>query len=243
MTRTRALPIGGTTRMPLRLLLIENEQPAAALMTQSFTSQGAEVLAVSDFDAASAVLNRARFDGIFLALSAPELRAVELTRQVRKSSWSSNAPIVLLGKTTDSQIAVEAFQAGGTFFLSKPLEQKGLRQALNSTRPVMLQHRRRCWRIPLSNPLQCFTGGREVSGCKIRNLSLSGILFEGNGNLEPNAKVRFSFRLERSEPRLITRGVVVRTDGSGLAGARFTSISPIDRARIVNRIAREVDNL
>lgn len=229
--------------MPLKLLVIEGDKSASALMTQSFTSQGAEVYAVGDFDAASAMLHEAKFDGIFLDLSLPARGGIELMRRVRDSSRNSKTPVVLLGKSTDSRAAAEAFRAGGTFFLCKPLQRKALRQAFNSARPVMLNERRRYWRIPLSTPLQCLVGGRELSGCLTRNISLSGILVQDNEILQPHNKVLLSFRLAEAGPLIIVRGVVVRRDERGQVGVRFTSINPADHERILNRIAREVDNL
>ncbi len=229
--------------MPLKLLVIENDRSAAMLMTQVFTSQGADVQTVGDAAAASALTSQVKFDGIFLELSAADINGVELTQQIRKSSWNARTPIVLVSRNADAQAAARAFQAGGTFFLPRPLKQNAIRRALLSTRAVMIDERRRYSRISLASPLQCFAGARELTGCVASNLSSSGMLFEEDGSLSPQDKVRLSFRLEKGSPFIMARAFVVRVDEARHAGVRFVAMSDDDRERIRKRIAAEVDNL
>jgi CheY-like chemotaxis protein len=229
--------------MPLKLLVIENDRLAATLMTQVFVSQGADVQTAADATAASALARRIRFDGIFLELGLGSDNGVELTEQIRQSSWNTRTPIILVSRNADARAAARAFQAGGTFFLPKPLKQNAIRRALLSTRAVMLDERRRYSRISLSTPIQCFAGTRELYGCVAHNLSASGMLFQEDGSLTPHEEVRLQFRMEKTNAPIVARARVVRLDQEQRAGARFLAMSFDDRERILKRIAAEVDNL
>ena len=229
--------------MPLKLLVIENDRSAAMLMTQVFLSHGAEVQTAADADAASALTSRTKFDGIFLELGLAGGNGVELTEHIRQSSWNSRTPIVLVSRTADARAAARAFQAGGTFFLPKPMKQNAVRRALLSTRAVMLDERRRYSRILLPTPVECFLRNRELPGCMVHNVSSSGMLFQHDGSLSPRDDVRLHFRIEKAASPVVARAVIVRVDGEQRAGARFVAMSFDDRERILKRVAAEVDNL
>jgi CheY-like chemotaxis protein len=229
--------------MPLKLLVIENDRLAAMLMTQVFISQGADVQTAADAAAASALARRTRFDGIFLELGLGGGDGVELTEQIRQSSWNTRTPIVLVSRTADARAAARAFQAGGTFFLPKPMKQNAIRRALLSTRAVMFDERRRYSRIPLSTPMQCLIRSRELPGCVALNLSSSGMLFQEDGSLSPHDEVQLQFRMEETSTPIVARALVVRVDEEQRAAARFIAMSFDDRERILKRVAAEVDNL
>ena len=87
--------------MALKVLIVEDDAPTLELMGEVLGSLKAEVRAVSDSEAASALVNQERFDGIFLDLQMPKVDGFELTRRIRKSSWNKSAPIVVVtGKMT-----------------------------------------------------------------------------------------------------------------------------------------------
>jgi len=181
--------------MPLKLLIIENDRSAAAVMTQVFSSEGAEVQTVSDAASASVLTSRAKFDGIFLELNLTDMDGIELTQRIRRSSWNSRTPIVLVSRNADAHAAARAFQMGATFYL--PLKGNAIRRALLSTSAVMFDERVRYSRTSFRNPIQCFVGSRELTGCVARNISVNGMLFEGDGTLKPQRGSSSSFAWSR----------------------------------------------
>src|SRR5262249_13003396 len=116
-------------------------------------------------------------------------------------------------------------------------------QAIKRTRGAMLDERRRYHRVPLAGSLRCSVGEREITGCSVRNVSQTGILFAANGGLQPNNKVLLSFALEPGERPVIVRGEVVRIDAAGQVGCRFLSMTAEDREQIRKWIGHEIDNL
>jgi c-di-GMP-binding flagellar brake protein YcgR len=142
----------------------------------------------------------------------------------------------------DPQRMHEAFRAGGTFFMVKPLDHGRLTRFFRSTRGIMLQERRRYWRIPLTVPSHCAVGSRRLPQCSIRNLSATGTLLRGDGSLHPGTSIYLAFPLSKTDRSMVSAwGTVVRTDDGGHAGVRFTRLSRSDRRRILERIAAESD--
>ncbi|PYV94426.1 MAG: hypothetical protein DMG86_23285 [Acidobacteria bacterium] len=95
--------------MALKVLIVEDDAPTLELMGEVLASLKAEVRAVSDSEAASALVNQERFDGIFLDLQMPKVDGFELTRRIRKSSWNKSAPIVVVTGEDDVKTMEKAF--------------------------------------------------------------------------------------------------------------------------------------
>jgi CheY-like chemotaxis protein len=102
---------------PLKLLVVEDDSASLELMTEVFTSLKAEVSAVSDSEKAVGIINRERFDGIFLDLEMPSLNGFDLARLVRKSSSNKSTPIIIVTGRDERQTMQEVFALGATFFL------------------------------------------------------------------------------------------------------------------------------
>ena len=98
--------------MALKVLIVEDDAPTLELMGEVLASLKAEVRAVSDSEAASALVNQERFDGIFLDLQMPKVDGFELTRRIRRSSWNKSAPIVVVTGEDDVKTMEKALCCG-----------------------------------------------------------------------------------------------------------------------------------
>jgi CheY-like chemotaxis protein len=233
---------GWEETMPLKLLVVDYDVTTLEMVQDVFHSSSVQICTASDSALAVAPIEEEKFDGFLLEVNMPNVDGCRLARWIRKSSRNGRAPIIHMSTRPDAQTMHRAFEAGGTFFLVKPLERWRLSQLLRSTSGIMLQERRRYWRIPLSIPVHCSVGSRRLSGCTIRNLSVTGMLFQGDGSLHHRAKVRLAFYLSQSFRSLISaRGTVVRVDDCGQVGVRFTGLSQADHRRILERISTESD--
>jgi len=228
--------------MPLKLMVVDHDAATLAMVEGVFSSHGVEVHTARDGAEAVAPIVEEKFDGFLLEVSLPNTDGCQLSSWVRKSTRNARAPIIHMSARPDPQTMQRAFQAGGTFFLTKPLDRGRLMRLFRSTSGIMLQERRRYWRIPLSVPSQCSVGSRELSGCSIRDLSVTGVLLECGGSLYPGAKVYLIFSLAPSDPFPVSAsGTVVRIDDAGRAGIRFAFLKQFDYGRILDRISVESD--
>ncbi len=226
--------------MRLKVLVVEDDIPTLELMREVLTPLGLEVRLINDSQHASTLINQEKFDGIFLDLMMPKVDGFELARQISQSSCNKQTPIVIVSGREDRGTVQQAFTAGGTFFLYKPVDRERLTRLLNSTRGTMLDERRRFKRVAVQTKVECQVGSRKITGMSL-NLSQSGLLFQGDGSLVPGNVGQLSFHLPGQKVPLKMQGIVVRADEKQRVGVRFSEISAEDRQRIRDFIDSQAD--
>jgi len=153
----------------LSLLIVEDDIASLELMTEVFTSLKTEVHPVSDGQRAAALVNRQKFDGVFMDLQMPDMNGFELAHQIRRSAWNKSTPIVVVTGSGDRQTMQQAFATGATFFLQKPVDRQKLSSLFRKVRGVLLEKRRRYTRVPIQTEVLCTVGSRTVRGRRKRN--------------------------------------------------------------------------
>jgi CheY-like chemotaxis protein len=164
----------------LRLLIVEDDVPSLELMEEVFVSLRADVRGVNESGKAAELVNRERFDGIFLDLEMPSMNGFDLARWIRNSSWNRSTPIVIVTGRDDRQTMKEVFASGATFYLQKPVDRQKLTTLFRTVRGDVL----------------CSMASRQSQGVTW-NLSLGGMQVDV-GHLKPSEAVRVSFRLPSS---------------------------------------------
>ena len=205
----------------LKLLVVEDHIPSLELMAEVFTSLEAEVWPLSDSREAASLIDKEKFDGIFLDLEMPDMSGFELARKIRESSWNKTTPIVIV-TGRDEQTMREAFALGATFFLQKPVDRQRLSVLFRTVRGGMLDNRRRSVRVPIQADMTCEVGSRTVRGVTW-NLSQGGIQVEASG-LQPADAIRLSFRLPVSGTPINAAGQVVWSKDTR-QGIQFTQMT------------------
>jgi len=191
----------------LRLLIVEDDVASLELMEEVFVSLKAEVRGVSESGKAAELVNRERFDGIFLDLEMPIMNGFDLARWIRNSSWNRSTPIIIVTGRDDRQTMKQVFASGATFYLQKPVDRTKLSNLFRTVRGSMYENRRRFVRVPLQTDVLCSTDSRQLQGVTW-NLSQGGIQVDV-GQLKPGEPVRVSFRLPASGTLIDAMGTVV----------------------------------
>ena len=214
--------------MALRVLVVDDDIPVLNLICEVLTSLEVEARPVSDSRQASILIQKEKFDGIFLELLMPEVGGIALTRQIRQSSWNRLTPVVIITRATEQQSMKLAFEAGATFFFAKPVDRQNLTHLFNSVHGAMLGERRQVQRAALETEVECELGTRKITG-RTCNISEDGIVIEAEDAPPPGSEIRVFFRLpnlpQTIEP-IEAAGVVVRSGSQHRVGVRFTGISP-----------------
>ena len=226
--------------MRLRILVVEDDIPTLELMREVLTPLGVQVRLVSDSLHAVTLINREKFDGIFLDLMMPKVDGFELARLIRQSPSNKGTPIVIVTGREDKETITQAFEAGGTFFLNKPIDKGKLTRLLSSTRGSMLEERRRYKRVSVQTEVKCQVGTRRITGMSV-NFSQTGLLFQGDGSLVLGNVVQLKFHLPRQQLPISAQGLVVRTDKKQRLGIRFTEIGAENQQRIRDFIGSQAD--
>jgi CheY-like chemotaxis protein len=222
----------------LNLLLVEDDLPSLEMMTEVFASLNAEVRPVSDSEQAATLVNRERFDGIFLDLEMPKMHGLDLAKRVRTSSWNKSTPIVVVTGRDDKLAMQEAFANGATYFLHKPIDRQRLSKLLRTVRGGMFQSRRRYSRVPFEADVAVTRGG-GVSKVRSLNLSYGGIQLD-KANLKQGDVVRLGFPMPNKGPMIDAICTVVWTDGIR-QGMQFSKLSAQHEAAIRDFIAKSFE--
>lgn len=218
----------------LSLLVVEDDIASLELMTEVFSSLETDVHPVSDGQRAAALVNRQKFDGVFMDLQMPDMNGFELAHQIRRSSWNKSTPIVIVTGSDDRQTMQQAFATGANFFLQKPVDRQKLTSLFRKVRGTLLEKRRRYTRVPLQTEVLCTVGLRTVRG-RTWNLSHGGLQVEAR-DLNPGDLVRLSFRLPSSALRIEASGNVI-WNRENRQGIQFSKLSPENESEIREFIA------
>ena len=110
------------TASPPRLLIVEPNSRALAVMAKRMTEAGYRVVACGRPDAAVAELHRQAADLVIAELRMPVLSGVELVRLVRDDSGLRDTPVILITGRSDASGAIDGFGAGADDVVAKPFD-------------------------------------------------------------------------------------------------------------------------
>ena len=120
----------------MRVLIVEDEAPMAALVRQSLTEAGHAVDIAETGEAAVAWVDLAHYDAIVLDVMLPDIDGLEVCRRLRQ--WRVPAPILLLTAKDTIEDRVAGLDAGADDYLVKPfaLAELAARLRALARRPV-----------------------------------------------------------------------------------------------------------
>ncbi len=199
--------------MALRLLIVEDDVASLELMEEVFLSLNAEVRAVGESTKAADLVNRERYDGIFLDLEMPYMNGFDLARWIRNSSRNRSTPIITVTGRDDRQTMQQVFASGATFYLQKPVDRQKLTNLYRTVRGSLYECRRRFVRVSLQADVVCTVDSQQFKGVSW-NLSQGGIQVEVEG-LQIGQNVRLTFRLPSSGTVIDATGRVIWRGANG----------------------------
>jgi CheY-like chemotaxis protein len=191
----------------LRLLIVEDDLASLELMEEVFVSLKADVHGINESGKAAELVNKQRFDGIFLDLEMPSMNGFDLARWIRNSSWNRSTPIIIVTGSDDRQTMKQVFASGATFYLQKPVDRQKLSNLFRTVRGTMYENRRRFVRVPLHTEVVCSIDARQLKGVTW-NLSQGGMQVDV-GPLKAGQVARISFCLPSSGIRIDATASVV----------------------------------
>lgn len=219
----------------LNVLVVDHDAPERQLVVSILRSFRAQLEAVGEASRAAELIQKRKFDGIFVDGELPKGQGLALVRMIRKSASNRKAPVVFITNQKSTVSLSDAFEAGVTFFLTRPLDQKKVNRLLNATRGAMLSERRGYHRVAVEVLVRFKSGPKKGQGSSV-NISRSGILFEAGGALAPGDKVEVEFALPHQSGVVTAQGQVARVDSEGRAGVRFIKLAAADLELLQNFI-------
>lgn len=123
----------GTEKTNLHVLLAEDSEINAKVITTFLRMDGHQVTHVTDGDQALRSLIKTRFDLVLMDMRMPGLNGIEVTRAWRKQEPSGqHVPIIALTANATTEDRKNCLAAGMDHFLSKPVSHETLQAVINS---------------------------------------------------------------------------------------------------------------
>lgn len=107
---------------PLRVVVVDDDEPLAELYRQVLDSAGMETRVVTRPETALAAIFEWRPDILVLDIDMPVCSGVELARIVRQFRSLLQLPIVFLTTERGQEAQIESFWSGGDDFIAKPVD-------------------------------------------------------------------------------------------------------------------------
>ncbi len=211
-----------------RMLIVDDDATALELVSHIIESFQIELECLQSSGAAADLINKKKFDAVFLDWMMPEMDGLELARRIRKSKSNHSVPIIMLTSNVEPDAMHHAFQAGVTFFLTKPVTVEKVKKLLKASRAMILAERRRSHRISVSLDVACGWEGKKVRA-KSLNLSTSGIFLLVEQPPPEGSDITLNFRLPGEVRDVALSGNVVWVVEVKGAGVQFTKFRPSDQ--------------
>lgn len=214
-----------------RILVVEDDKATLRQLQAILHAMGAAPHCVETSREAAQILNKEKFDGVFLNWDMPELDGETLTRMIRGSKSNANVPVAMLTGSQDTKAIARGFKVGVTFFLSKPVGPKELSRLLNASRGAMLAERRKYERVPARIRVHCTWGEKKVVTESL-DISASGMRL----SLAPPPKVgeilTVEFSLPRSQEIFSLKAEVARVASENQVGVKFFRLTTTQRQQL-----------
>lgn len=215
-----------------KILVLESDEATLGLVETTLTRMGAEPRSSTSGQEGARLIDREKFDGVFVDWDNLDLAGEELARHVRRSKSNAQIPVAMFTASADARVIADAFKAGVTLFLSKPFGPKELERLLNTSRGTMLEERRRYQRVVLTVPVICEWGKkrgfRRITG-RSMNVSNTGMLMRLFPQPEVETTLAIELMLPTSKQPLKLDGVVVRSGAGRQVALRFVHLTAAQR--------------
>ena len=219
-----------------RILVVDDDPQMLNLLGEVLVNMGMEPRCVQSSRRAAEMINKEKFDGVFLDWFMPELDGLQLAERIRWSKTNSTCPMVMLTGNQEPDAMRQCFRVGINFFLQKPATVERIQGLVKAARDLMLQERLRYQRIPLVVPIRCqwqVQAFEQSSKGESLNLSTSGMLARMESEPPAGALVQLSFHLPGDREAFACTACVVRHAQGGQVGLRFVNLSRDERWRLL----------
>ncbi|MGH9863283.1 MAG: response regulator [Candidatus Acidiferrales bacterium] len=218
-----------------KILVVHHDPKMVEVLRRTLAKIDMDTVSVPSVEEAVPLINRTKFDAVFLEWFPPQMEGLKLAEQVRWSKTNSTIPMIMLTSNTEPDALRQCFRVGINFFLQEPASPSQIERLVASARDLMMQERVRYQRVALSVPVHCRWSvqsyEQKCTGETV-NLSTSGLLAKMDLMPTPGGSVDLKFSLPGMRQAFTGTGFVVRFAPNGLVGMRFVNLSGGQRQRL-----------
>jgi len=123
--------------MTKKVLIAEDEKAIRDILQTKLQAAGFETLTCEDGDECVKVINDNKPDLILLDIIMPKKNGLEILKDISKSDWVKNVPIIVLSNKSDYNTQHEAWYYGVKVYLVKA--ETSLEDVLSRVKQFLLQ--------------------------------------------------------------------------------------------------------
>jgi len=105
-----------------KLLIVDDEPEIGELLAYNFRKRGFDVLTTCNGFIGIAALEKFSPDVIILDIMMPYVNGISMCKELKADSRYKNIPVLFLSATNNESLINSALEAGGTKFISKPIQ-------------------------------------------------------------------------------------------------------------------------
>jgi ActR/RegA family two-component response regulator len=175
-----------------RVLLVSDDATTIEQLSEPIQRLALAVEQCCDVASALSRLQRAKFEAVIVdfRLGAQAGEVVAGTRNA-----ASNEHAVVFTISDGQEEASDAFKAGSTFLLRRPLSASSIDQSLKAAYGLIVRERRRYFRCPVEVPLAILATGMLTAYGQTVNISEGGMALTAAAPLKPGDQSRLHFTL------------------------------------------------
>lgn len=215
--------------MPLKILVVDDDQLSLKVMRTLAVPLGHTVLTLDDCDEAGQLVEKQRLDVIFVGMPGPD--GLRFARRIRNSQQNGETPVAMLSAADDIETLRNAFGAGATFVLPKPIAAARVIPMLTAMDSPGWKLRTHAARLPLFTEVNCKCGDQNLP-MRSMNISETGMLLQSSHGVEVGQKVSLDFKIAEFRASLNVHGRTVRKEGTDRIAVEFIDLAPEDQNAI-----------
>jgi DNA-binding response OmpR family regulator len=214
-----------------RALIVNDERVTSDLIAKVLYTAGMEALTVTRSSDAVGFLREGKFDVVFMDFHMAAPSGIELVRQIRASGCDRTIPIILISDQKNPTALAQAFDAGASFFLYKPIDQGSLLRLIRAAQGSLDPERRRTRRIPVQSRVVLRTDTQELEG-KTMDVSLTGLRVKLAVMVPVGSPVHIRLYPSKEAQPVVGTGSVARLAGPCQMGIQLGRLSFAESERL-----------
>jgi len=217
--------------LPTRALVVDDDLPTCEMIQAILNSADMEAMILTDSAHAAELLQKQKFDAVFLDVNMPPPDGLELARQMRGGGYNQRTPVIMITGEEDPAVLTRGFQAGANFFLFKPIHKERLLNLTRFTHGVIKREKRRFQRVAVRRRIQVRFGQESLEGETI-DVSLSGVLVQASRTFPTGSLVQVRLDLSPGKQPIVADGLVARVIAHTRMGVQLDRVGSAESQRL-----------
>jgi CheY-like chemotaxis protein len=224
--------------LAVRVLLVSSDGSTIKTLSQVMEQSAIHVEVTATPETAIRELCRNKYEAVVVDFQNQQ-DSLGLLRKQRATT--SNRTAVVWGIVNSDKESSEAFRAGATFVVVRPLSQGVLGRTLKVSYPLMVREKRRYHRTRMEAQVFVNSPSHSEFVASSINISEGGMALDGAVPLQLGESLNLRFKLPGTDSAIKLTGEVCWYDHDGRVGLQFIIVSEHIKEQIQDWIAERLD--